>query len=329
MSRICLLVGNGFSVDLVKSLDLNLNSSLPISSFGNNNITFDEFINKLPSIRDSLLPLVKEEEDQFAAISRFIEEGKALGESTFERRECDLRRFLALAYSKFQLEIDKINYSNWEWTKWLYRNKKNLACAISFNYDLVLEKAIRLARINKGYKRIGVINEQGGIPIIKPHGSIDFEIPERFITFGSEEGVWDSMLARNDIGYVEKVTYDNWSKARIQPDIIPPSQINYHRDITWVKDCFLSYPTITKTNGIDTFVIVGHSYSKVDQDEINEFIDNLDRKTEFYIVNPHYEEENIQKLISYIETCGHSVAELRKFGPPRIKERKSPIISYK
>lgn len=326
MARICLLVGNGFSIDLIKNLKLDVDSSYPLRSFNSPNINFDEFINKLPLVKDELLPIIKDEVNDFTAISKYIEDGKLKGEEEFIARECHLRRFLALAYSKLQVEVEKYNYSNWSWVKWLYKHRKNIVCLISFNYDLILEKAFRMANVKNTYRRVGVFNEKAGIPVIKPHGSIDFEIPDGLIGFGNEEDIWSSILSRNQYsiggqGVIKSVPYYEWFKPRLQPDIIPPSQINYHKELGWVQDCFKTYSNVAKNGGVDTFVIVGHSYAEVDRDEINDFISCLDRKSNFYIVNPDYESDGIQELIKYIETKGHQVVGIQKFGPPKdIKE---------
>lgn len=102
--------------------------------------------------------------------------------------------FLRIAYAWYSKQIDREILKNWHWTHWLRQNGSNLVAVLSYNYDTVLESALRLAGVGIIYpwSRQNAIlgpglvpteaelyvDEQPGdqavIPIAKPHGSSNF-----------------------------------------------------------------------------------------------------------------------------------------------------------
>lgn len=318
----CILTGNGLTIDLIKHLNLDMDSSSPLKNFNNPEIDLSYFTDRLASINKELLPLSQELSD-FDAMNQFLNYGN-WNNIYISKKESDLRRFLALAYSKLQVEIDKQNLLSWPWINWMRKFNKDIVGFVSFNYDVILEKSFRLANPNRGYFRVGTDNLVRGLPFFKPHGSIDFEIPGGLIDFGDESSAWSSSLARNQVldsngnGYITTVPYEDTSQFRKQPDIIPPTQENYHEDLGWVQGLFKTYSSFTKYFDVNTFVIVGHSYAEVDRYEIDFFISQLPRGCSFYIVNPSYKTDSIKQLRSFIVSKGHAVKEIKKFGPPTL-----------
>lgn len=150
-NRIVILAGNGITVDLIKYLNLDIDPSSPLQSFNSPNIDLTDFISRLESINKDLLPLTQSNSD-FEAMNQFLDFGNWEYNNN-SKKESDLRRFLALSYSKLQLEIDKNSLLNWSWTKWMKKHRKNIVGFISFNYDVVLEKAFRQADPKRGYFR--------------------------------------------------------------------------------------------------------------------------------------------------------------------------------
>ncbi|MFC7320073.1 hypothetical protein [Halobacillus campisalis] len=322
--RVCILAGNGLTIDLLNHLDLDIDTSSPLKSFGNPEIYLEPYLGNLSTIKDVLLPLSERQSD-FDSMNEFLNYGEFdLSDKDFSKRESDLRRFLALAYSKLQSRIDNANLVKWSWSQWMKKNRKDIVGVVSFNYDLVLEKSFRLASPNKGYFMVGTDNPVKGVPFFKPHGSINFEIPNNLIHFEDEQSAWGSVLGRNQVfdsygnGYITTVPYEENTRVPKQPDIIPPTQENYHENLGWVQNLFKTYTDFTKHFQVNHFVIVGHSYSKVDRKEIDFFISQLQERCSFYIVNPSHESESINQLWSFIESKGHIVNEVKKFGPPTL-----------
>lgn len=169
---------------------------------------------------------------------------------------------------------------------------------------------------------MGTDQNPKGVPFFKPHGSIDFEIPQGLIHFEDESSAWNSSLSRNQVfdengnGYITLTSYEDIDKFRKQPDLIPPTQENYHENLGWVRGLYKTYSNFTKYFKVNTFIIVGHSYAEVDRKEINFFINQLPRGCSFYIVNPSYETESVKQLKSFIESEGHTVKGTNKYEPP-------------
>ncbi len=102
--------------------------------------------------------------------------------------------FLRIAYAWYSQQIDNKSLESWQWTQWLERNGSHMVAALSYNYDTVLERALRLAGVGIIYPwsrqnfifGSGLVqtepelyvdehpSDQSVIPIAKPHGSSNF-----------------------------------------------------------------------------------------------------------------------------------------------------------
>ncbi|MDR7246325.1 hypothetical protein [Priestia megaterium] len=281
MEKFALLVGNGFSFDLVQSFGLD--SSFPLQYFKNEEIKYNSFLHRLPGVQSELFQQLEEVND-FESIEKFLN-----SEDYNDQKDCELRRFLSLAYSHFQIKVEQNNLSQWKWSKWLQKNKKALNFAISFNYDVILEKVLKLSGIK--YYRTGSTEITKGVPVFKPHGSLDFDLYNYSCPV---ELRWNIITSLNDTGLVQVVPKKEWPDVRFQADIIPPSKENYQKDLLWVnmgKDQYLSHVT-----ELDSLVIVGSSYWDVDRPEIDFFLENLSPDAKVYIMNPNPSPELIETI---------------------------------
>lgn len=285
MKKFALLVGNGFTLDFMSSHDMKFNSSRPLKNFDSLDISYGNFIDFLPAIKNELLG---QDINDFEAIANYASTHK-VGSS----EECQLRRFLAASYSLLQLKLDDYDISQWKWEKWLRENKNNLICSISFNYDLVLERALKSARVP--YSRSGTNEVQKKVPIIKPHGSIDFDIPKQGFKI-PYQSIWNSTFTLNDFGVVEIVPKWEWFLPRFEADIIPPSMENYQERLTWVKTLPEVYNSVAKD--IEALIIIGSSYWDVDRPEIDRYLEGLPKTAIVYIANLEPEEVLLEKISS-------------------------------
>ena len=299
--KFCLLVGNGFTVDFIGK---SFNTSKPFSNFNNISTSFGNLFYRINPIVDEIKLLASEIGDDFKAIETYLKYHR-IG----SMEECQLRRFLSIAYSKLQIEIDKQENSNWRWLIWLQNHIQELEFAISFNYDILLEHT--LDNCNTEYFRTGTSEIENGIPILKPHGSIDFDLAKvhfestktnhNWLNMANEilsrQQVWNMTFSQVETdGIVEIVQKKHWLLPRTQPDIIPPSQANYHKELEWVKKGFLHYNDVAYS--ITDLLIIGHSYSECDRNEIDYFLERLMPNTIVHIVNPQLVEDLIDKLES-------------------------------
>ncbi len=208
-----------------------------------------------------------------------------------------LRQFLALSYSKLQVEIDKSNMdNNWKWYRWFSKYFESLNCIVSFNYDLLLERTLSNLKIQ--FFRMGSNESKEGIPIIKPHGSIDYDIPPRAINIQSEYRL-NCTTFLNDAQEVHVITNRDMQIARIEADIIPPTKHNYQSNLSWIKTPNLIYEK-TFSLSVDTIIVVGLSYWDVDRPEIDYYLQCMHKSTKvIYTENPSFPNHDFkQKLKS-------------------------------
>ena len=285
--KIALLVGNGFTLDFINSQNVDIHSSFPLSNFKSEKIDYTNFIELLPYINTKLLG---QKINDFDAITNFASKYEI---GSFE--ESQLRHFLSMSYSKFQFYLDTLEFSNWKWAKWLKQSKEYLNFAISFNYDLVLERALESADIR--YSRIGTTEPIRSVSVIKPHGSIDFDIPNNsLIGHHPYQHRFSNSLTLNDIGYVEVLPKWEWLLPRNEADIIPPSVHNYQIKLRWIQKMFNSYAYYAKD--LKGLVIVGISYWNVDRPEIDFFLEKLPKNAKVYIGNPKPDIDLVKKIES-------------------------------
>ncbi|WMX58096.1 SIR2 family protein [Peribacillus sp. R9-11] len=280
-----ILVGNGFTTDFVSQYKMD--SSLPIRNFKNRHVKKRYgFIKKLPAIQTDLLTIKNRD---YNAISKYIVRNK-----NDVTKLHQLKTFLALSYSAFQEQVDLFDMTEWKWSNWLQQNREGLSCAVSLNYDLVLEKALNIADIP--YSRVGSDENPIGTPIYKPHGSIDFDLSSKFISIPFE-GRWPpNLIHNNDGGIVTVIPKEDFHQPRVQADIVPPSMHNINQNLRWVRGLYNNY--LEKASQLDAFVIIGSSYWEVDRPEINFFLEKLPQTAKVYISNPEPDRDLVKKIRS-------------------------------
>ncbi|USK64850.1 hypothetical protein [Peribacillus frigoritolerans] len=294
--KFALLVGDGLTKDFVGN---SFNTSRPFHNFDNNMVGsyYKFFMPNVKDIHDEILDLVTKHnlKNEFDAIEMFSEINK--GDT---RKECQLRRYLALSYSSFQRELDKQSKANWRWFNWIKTNKANLTFAISFNYDLLLETTLKECKIDN--YRTGSNEKHVGVPIFKPHGSIDFDIQQPQYKNVMDQltlspWLWKNYFSLNQVNsMIQAIPSTHWLLPRLEADIIPPSQVNYQRHLDWVDKGFTIYNNMASE--ITDLIIIGHSYSVCDREEVDHFLERLAPVTKVHIVNPNISEDLTDKLES-------------------------------
>lgn len=281
--KFALLIGNGFTIDFLKYNNSILSSSLPLRNFGSSNIEYSDFLNSMPSIDKDL---IQKTGNDFDLIKIFSEKYK-IDSIEFNH----LRQFLSLAYSKLHFSISDYEYDNWKWNNWLHKNRHNLLCSISLNYDLLLETT--LSNLNIKHFRVGTDELAQGSMLLKPHGSIDFDMPNHAISMPKEMRLSGTTFL-NDAQYVHVLNHDELLYPRIEADIIPPTMYNFQKKLSWVENQFKAYQYISTK--IDKFVLIGVSYWSVDRPEIDFFLEHLPKNATVYIGNKDPSPDLIKKL---------------------------------
>jgi hypothetical protein len=194
---------------------------------------------------------------------------------------------LAIAFSHYQIEVDKIDFGQWQWTKWFKKYKSQILFGVSFNYDLVLERGLINARVPN--KRL-VINEQNGIFILKPHGSIDFETTGIIFPTGYP---LKGIVFKNNTA-IKALSPKKYLEKRTEVDIVLPNEYPKILDFQWVKP---GYELIKNKGQIFThFLFIGLSYNVYDQNEINQILGSLNEDCIVIIADPSPNVDFVNKV---------------------------------
>ncbi len=211
----------------------------------------------------------------------------------------DLRHFLALAYSTYQRALDRSSMERWIWRKWLERYRKNLHVALSWNYDLVLERALTRNRVQHFHPGAGGWPEwhrrpegQVGIPICKPHGSIHFA-PDGFELRNAASA--DSPFEAVDYPRATEaaladvpqrcMTDHELLNVRTVADIVLPGEFNrFGQHLSWMRLATRYFRHLSAE--ADTLVIAGFSFSEPDRTEFADLISWVTRFERAIVIDP-------------------------------------------
>lgn len=281
--NVCLLTGNGLTISALLHLNLN---KIDTHDFFNWDVSYKEDKNKkiledLPLLSEYLSKKdlscdnfsIVEDINEFACrkdIPKAVSQGSDLLN--------ELRHYICMSFSKFQIDFDKNDISDWNWVKFLRALKYNISYAVSFNYDLVLERAMECAGIS--YSREGMYSEISGVGILKPHGSIDFD-SSSIICNNTAYPPKINSYRTNSI--LERVDTSRLLSPRKEVAIILPNEYSYQTEYQWIKP---GYEKI-EANGkkITHLIIGGLSYCRQDRKEIDLIIDSLDENAKVIVIN--------------------------------------------
>jgi hypothetical protein len=293
-----LIVGNGISIDFSKTFStFGLHPSRPLSNLENQEkVDINYFLKYIPDIENLLLTVNnKMRDNHFEAIEEYF--NSILDTPDFYKKETQLQNFLMVLYGIFQKEANMLDYSEWKWTKYFNKNAERIALVASFNYDLLLETAIKNS--NNTYNRLRSNESPGDIKIFKPHGSIDFDLSGLIGIPNFDPRIHE--VYNNNSDSVTVISSNKWKEPRMQVDIIPPNSTNYHRNKrAWIDEGYKESLMLLKQNRIKHVIIAGHSYGQADREEINELINNITFKANFYFVNPYPAPQELEDHIKKV-----------------------------
>ena len=295
-NNICLVIGNGFNISARNHLK-NIGEELNIDTSDFFNWKFKSISSNEKLIDD--FPILKRNLGQvgfgksFEKVQELNNYANSLIQSDYKYEEaniliCELKYYIDIAFSYFQMEFDKKDISQWVWIKVLKLIKDKLSYIVSFNYELVLETALDNADIS--YKRVGLSEEKHGIGILKPHGSIDFDI--RGVDTPLTIPI-NSYKDRNNMP-IKKIKKSNLISRRCECDIILPLEESYQKDYQWIKP---GYNELNRYGDkIDNLIICGMSYWECDRAEIDYILDSINKDAFITIVNKSVNDELMEKI---------------------------------
>lgn len=294
-----IIVGNGFSKDLrnnymdtLRDWDTSKPLSWKIEDPTHKDVPLLQTLSRLNSA-------ISEAKERLQSASDFelINYVADQAQSTPEDLEKGLLRteiyiFLSLAYSNFDIAVNALDTNLWKWQKFLNANKSNIIGAVSFNYDLILERTLR--KLGLQIYAYGVQEQPKGLFVGKPHGSIDYEVGQGTISMPVQIPPTNAVY-RNDTS-LKRLHYLELQVPRIQCELVPPLEASMIRNFQWVAPIFSWIKSVSQN--ITRCIIIGISYSLPDRPEIDEILDSLNNKTEVIIANPHPPDDLKKALMS-------------------------------
>jgi len=339
MRDIVLVVGNGLPIDLRSTYPSLQNPSQPLSiniipdhHFWNSHMDSLDFNVYYPHLMEVLSNFGSEDtnishfniikniivadvnDDRFTTnhiidniTNYFNMTGKQDTWWTSNRRKglalSQLRLYLIYVFSYFDKSILDEYLIEWRWTKWMMGNINRISQIVSFNYDLVIDRALNMLSIaDYVLSEKDVKTRIKPLMISKPHGSINhimrnvIDTGQTYWNMPSKNGIFEfnqgdvSVIPRNRL-------YDD---RQFSDMILPTEAPGARRKMRHINNGYRRLQRVGRN--ADICVIAGLSYSEPDRLEINEII-NLVPRAEFLICDPEPSTELIKILSSYGRKC--------------------------
>lgn len=164
--------------------------------------------------------------------------------------------------------------------------KTNKIYIITYNYDIFLERLLELSKID--YDIFGFTNNGANVVIFKPHGSISFsfkiKVPES--SPYNIRNVLVDAVTQNANNF--EIIYDLKDDFPIVNAIIPPAGDSTRFSFAWIKEIRKGIDDIIKkSTSKDEMILFGLSYWHVDRNEIDEILLSMDASMEVKYVDPN------------------------------------------
>ena len=311
MSKLLLLLGNGFSIDFItsinKSPDINLSNLFALG----HTVKFPG--DKRPGFLShqhcpSLWTLGARPTNETRESVELVEEIITCANMFSGIKDLDTRlgqgiyidaymelisyiRHLFICYNEKVSNMEISSFVNdscaeWGWKSFFAKEleKHEQTTFITYNYDLWLERVLSAMNIDFSIVPVCAKTPSSGVSIIKPHGSIDFVMKndQRQMFSISKQ------LDTNDIDIqsIECVKDDLASYRK--SILIPPSGESFrHNTASWaakLRETAIN-AAIEMRDGDEVFVC-GISYGYVDRRELDELFINLNSNVKLTLINP-------------------------------------------
>lgn len=322
--RIGLIVGNGLSIDLrayagraLEALHPSRPLTWPVQTPGRRQ---EPFLTNLPRLRVELESIRRGEPGlaDFEVFDRLCQ--RAWGGTTapgIAEYIVEARHYLKHAFLTYQRAADEtVRYGGWQWTRWLAAHRSDLVAVVSFNYELIVERALKEAGVR--YHR-GLENEaQQAVPVARPHGSIDFDFG--YIRSAERDG-GPALTPRYPLGvFVDHpdmpahgLNRMNASAPNLAVPLVLPAEASQYRHLTWVRRGLTGWER--QARSLTHLVIVGISYARCDRPEIESLVRVVPSSASAVVVDPEPSEEMLVLLRDHFGAESASSTA----GPPQLR----------
>lgn len=324
---ISLIVGNGFTLDATKHCNLDISPNNPWSW------DIASPYDKTKPLID-LFPRLKEHLKGFDNLSALGVYGairsvvfETYSEPVFKPNETatnndyihlEACHYLRFSYAWFSEQLSTSCLSNWQWVYWLKNNTIHLETILSYNYDTVLEKILRMCSIGKVYgsSRQNPFIGNGFVPlepeiywdekkgdikvvhIAKPHGSCNFTgVGHRQVT--DSDGIKKPLYPIEDIFMLRDNTIKVLSDSEIYTpthtaDLVLPGEWpcwnkKQSTAVAWASEQKSHF--INESRHADILVVAGFGFSEPDREEFSEIVERLPTFNKVIVINPNPPQE--------------------------------------
>lgn len=157
---------------------------------------------------------------------------------------------------------------------------------VTYNYDILLERILLLEKIN--FDIYGFTNNNANIVIFKPHGSISFSFNIK-VQESSPYNIRDVIseaISQNAKDF--EIKYNLKDDYPIVNAIIPPAGDSTRFSFGWIKEIRKGIEDIIKNSSSkDEMILFGLSYWHVDRNEIDDILLSMDYLMEVKYIDPY------------------------------------------
>ena len=211
--------------------------------------------------------------------------------------KAEIEHYIVMSFSKYQEIIDKSfisKFSDWNWVDFINRHRNEIKVIVSLNYDLVIESILDFLNIKYFHYSIQIDN--GGIAIIKPHGSINYIQNDNLthITYPL-----NNVFSRNISPKIYCLKKEYLLEPRLEVNIVPPTQYTELLNFPWVNSGYKYIRDIGST--INKIIIGGVSYWECDKPEIDTILECINSNAQIININPNINsalEKTIESIFS-------------------------------
>ncbi|OJU11454.1 MAG: hypothetical protein BGN88_11150 [Clostridiales bacterium 43-6] len=321
MRKLILVLGNGFTIDLLAHLNPKPNIDLVNLFSKGDTVVWPDGSNEQGFLSykhcPSLWSLGARPYMQASQATDLIEDiitcANMISCSGFDPQNEDLYtnayyelvaylKHLFIQYNSLVPDSHLLSASitEWGWFDLIKRaydnNEYEKIVIITYNYDIFLERVLRLHNLN--FSINGIEPDQGKILILKPHGSISFahEIIGDVSLFSIRKSrdMYEAALSNFS------VNYSNLNDNFLVNALVPPAGDSTRMAYKWASEIRERVQEhISQVKQGDKVIISGLSYWHVDRREIDELLIFLSTKEiNTYMVNP-----NPPRALNAVLTC--------------------------